>query len=117
NTYTGAALTVTTSSVDPAGLGFLSGGSQASSRPDMTCSPNASAPQQYAGAAQSSAQHLSWFDTTCFAPVPQGEVRPGNAGRGVVRGPGFFNLDASLLKNFQIRERFNTQFRLETLNT
>ena len=115
--YTGAAFTVTTSSVDPAGLGFLSGGSQASSRPDMICNPYSGAPQQYAGAAQSSAQHLSWFNTACFAPVPQGAVRPGNAGRGVIQGPGFFNLDASLLKNFKIGDRLGTQFRLETLNT
>ena len=44
-------------------------------------------------------------------------MRPGNAGRGVLQGPGFFNLDASVLKNFKIREQLNTQFRLETLNT
>jgi hypothetical protein len=114
--YTGVPLTVTTSSVDPAGLGLL-GSSSASSRPDQICDPRANQPAQYAGSAQSSAQALTWFNTACFAPVPQGAVRPGNAGRGTIRGPGFFNLDASLLKNFNVTERFKTQFRLETLNT
>ena len=119
STYSGAPVNIFISAVDPAGLGFLSGGSQAVSqgRPDLICNANVGRPQQYGGSAQSSAQHLSWFDTACFAAVPQGQVRPGNAGRSVVRGPGFFNLDASLLKNFRVRERFNTQFRLETLNT
>ncbi|HLK69019.1 MAG TPA: carboxypeptidase-like regulatory domain-containing protein [Bryobacteraceae bacterium] len=116
STYTGVPLTVTTSSVDPAGLGLL-GSSSASSRPDQICDPRANQPGNYAGSAQSSAQALTWFNTACFAPVPQGAVRPGNAGRGTVRGPGFFNLDASLLKNFRVTERVTTQFRFETLNT
>jgi len=83
----------------------------------MICNPNANAPHQYAGSAQSSAALLTWFNTACFAPVPQGAVRPGNAGRYTVRGPGFFNLDAALLKNFSITERAHLQFRLETFNT
>jgi hypothetical protein len=83
----------------------------------MICDPRANQPGKYAGSAQSSAQGLTWFNTACFAPVPQGEVRPGNAGRGVIRTPGFFNIDASLMKNFRLSERVRTQFRLETLNT
>jgi len=114
--YTGVPSTVTTSSVDPAGLGIL-GASPVSSRPDEICNPNANAPHQYAGSAQSSAAGLMWFNTACFAPVPEGAVRPGNVGRYTVRGPGYFNLDASLLKNFHVAERGNLQFRLETLNT
>jgi hypothetical protein len=116
STYTGSASTVTTSGVDPAGLGLL-GSSSASARPDMTCDPRANQPGKYAGSAQSSAQGLTWFNTACFQPVPQGAVRPGNAGRGVIRTPGFFNLDAALMKDFNMTERFKTQFRLETFNT
>jgi hypothetical protein len=115
-TYTGVPVTVTTSSVDPAGLGLL-GASAASSRPDMVCDPRANQPGQYAGSTQSSAQGLTWFNTACFQPVPQGAVRPGNAGRGTVRGPGFFNLDASLIKNFNITERTRFQLRGESFNT
>jgi hypothetical protein len=114
--YTGQPATVTTSSVDPAGLGLL-GTSQASSRPDMVCDPRANATQNYAGSAQSSALGYTWFNTACFQPVPQGQVRPGNAGRGVVRTPGFFNIDASLFKSFRITEKLRSQFRFETFNT
>jgi hypothetical protein len=116
STYTGVPLTVTTSSVDPAGLGLL-GSSAASSRPDMVCNPQSGAPQQYASATQSAGAGLTWFNTSCFQPVQQGAVRPGNTGRGTVRGPGFFNLDASLIKNFRVRERYNLQFRGESFNT
>jgi hypothetical protein len=112
--YTGQPSTVTTSSVDPAGLGLLAGG-PASARPDQICDPNASAPHNYGGAGQGA----TWFNTACFAPVPQGTVRPGNAGRYTVRGPGFFNWDGSLMKNFKLtREgRWILQIRAETFNT
>jgi hypothetical protein len=103
--YTGSPFSVVTSSVDPAGLGIL-GSSSASSRPDMICNPNAGAPHTVA----------QWFNTACFAPVPQGTVRPGNAGRGVVRGPGFGNWDVSLKKSFAIGERVNLQLRGESFN-
>ncbi len=103
--YSGSPFTVTTSSVDPAGLGFL-GNSAATSRPDMTCNPNEGAPHTVA----------QWFNKSCFAPVPQGAVRPGNAGRGVVRGPGFGNWDVSLKKSFAIGERVNLQLRGESFN-
>jgi hypothetical protein len=103
--YTGSPFTVTTTGVDPAGLGIL-GASNASSRPDMVCNPNASAPHTIA----------QWFTPSCFLPTPQGQVRPGNAGRGVIRGPGFGNWDASLMKNFKMGERLNLQLRGEGFN-
>jgi len=106
---TGLPFTVTTSNVDPAGLGFL-GSSAASSRPDMVCDPNANAPHN---------RNLNglWFNPSCFQPVPQGAVRAGNAGRGVVRGPGYSKWDVSLYKNIPIHERAQLQLRLETFNT
>ena len=103
--YTGSPFTVTTSNVDSAGLGLL-GSSAASPRPDLICDPNGNAPRTIA----------QWFNTACFAPTPQGEVRPGNAGRGVVRGPGYANWDASLSKNVKVGERYNLQLRGEGLN-
>jgi hypothetical protein len=103
--YSGQAFTVTTSSVDPAGLGLL-GNSAASSRPDMVCDPNSNAPRNTA----------EWFNTSCFVPTPQGAVRPGNAGRGVVRGPGYANWDFSLLKKLPIGEKYNLELRGEALN-
>ena len=114
--YTGSPTTVTTSSVDPAGLGLL-GASAASSRPDMICDPNANAPHQVTGVLSLTAPP-TWFNTACFAPVPQGAVRPGNAGRGVIRTPGFANLDGSLFKNFALNEsgRVTLQLRGEAFN-
>jgi hypothetical protein len=115
--YTGAPFTVTTGTYDPAGLGVISSGTQSQNRPDMVCNPNANHASAYGASAQEAAQSLTWFNTACFAAVPQGAVRPGNAGRSVVQGPGFFNLDASLIKNFKITERITSQLRGESFNT
>ncbi|MGD0868157.1 MAG: carboxypeptidase-like regulatory domain-containing protein [Bryobacteraceae bacterium] len=111
--YTGSPFTVTTSSVDPAGLGLL-GNSASSSRPDMLCDPNANAPHLAPGFTGTGKP--TWFNTACFAPVPQGAIRPGNAGRGTVRGPGYGNLDGSLIKNFHFTERASLQLRGEFFN-
>jgi hypothetical protein len=111
--YSGSPFTVTTSSVDPAGLGLL-GNSASSSRPDMLCDPRANEPKKapgFIGAGQP-----TWFNTSCFAAVPAGVVRPGNAGRGVLRGPGYFNWDGALIKNFLFTERTSLQMRGEFFN-
>ncbi len=55
-----------------------------------------------------------WFDTTSVAAPAQFTF--GNAGRALFTGPGLFNLDMSLLKNFAITERWNIQFRVESFN-
>jgi hypothetical protein len=52
-----------------------------------------------------------YFDPNAFAPVTA--VRFGNTGRNIIRGPGLFNLDASLFRNFRMTERFTMQFRAE----
>ena len=39
----------------------------------------------------------------------------GDAGRNILRGPGQFNIDMSLIKNTRIG-RFNTEIRLEAFN-
>ena len=113
--YSGTPFTVTTSSVDPAGLGLI-GNSASSSRPDMVCDPRANQPKQFTNSL--GAGKPTWFNTACFQPVPNGAVRPGNAGRGVVRGPGYFNVDASLSKNFGLmkEDRMKLQLRGEAFN-
>jgi hypothetical protein len=54
----------------------------------------------------------------CFAmPVPS--LLLGNAGRNILEGPGFFNVDFSVVKNNsipRISEAFNVQFRVEFFN-
>jgi hypothetical protein len=56
----------------------------------------------------------SYFDPTAFAPVTA--VRYGNVGRNTLRGPGVFNLDASLFRNFKLTEKWALQFRSEVFN-
>jgi hypothetical protein len=66
---------------------------------------------------------LKYFDTAAFAPdcVPGDQTcnpnTPGDAGRNIVRGPGFINLDSSLFKEFAFKDRYHFQLRLEAFNT
>jgi hypothetical protein len=55
-----------------------------------------------------------WFSTSSFAQ-PTG-VAFGNTGRNPFSGPGLFALNASIFKNFQVRERFNIEIRGESFN-
>jgi hypothetical protein len=52
-----------------------------------------------------------YFDPLAFAPVSA--VRFGTGGRNIVRGPGYFNLDASVFRDFRITEKIKLQFRTE----
>lgn len=63
---------------------------------------------------QGGGQRLQWFNTAAFALPAPGTF--GNLGRNVVIGPGTNNWDASLMKNFNFRERFSVQFRAEFYN-
>lgn len=53
-----------------------------------------------------------WFDTTAFTAVP----RFGNLGRNVIIGPGFNNVDFSIVKNTKLGEGLNLQFRTEVFD-
>jgi len=55
-----------------------------------------------------------WFNTAAFVRAPLGTL--GNVGRNTVIGPGLGSLDISALKNFQIREKQQLQFRFEAFN-
>jgi hypothetical protein len=52
-----------------------------------------------------------WFDTAAFANPQTGMF--GNSGRNNVRGPGRWNADTGIFRNFPINERFRVQFRSE----
>jgi hypothetical protein len=55
-----------------------------------------------------------WFDPTAFVIPPAGSF--GNAGRGILHGPGANSWDITLMKNTAIGEKRNLQFRAEFFN-
>ena len=54
------------------------------------------------------------FNAAAFQVVPAGSF--GNAGRNILRGPKFAQVDASLFKNTRLTERTSLQLRLEVYN-
>jgi outer membrane receptor protein involved in Fe transport len=77
-------------------------------RPDLVANPNLSS-----GRARSEKLN-EWFNTAAF--TDPGAFTFGNAPRSFGTGPGVFNMDLSLLKDFHATERFDLQLRLEALN-
>jgi hypothetical protein len=59
-----------------------------------------------------------YFNTAAFAENmdSSGNIIAGDAGRNILTGPGYINLDFSLFKEFAITERYRLQTRLETFN-
>ena len=55
-----------------------------------------------------------WFNGNAFVAPPFGYF--GNAGVGIIRGPGLNQWDLGAFKNFKIKERGNVQFRAEMFN-
>ena len=55
-----------------------------------------------------------WFNSSAFAIPPRGSF--GNAGRNILDGPGYQNVNASLMKNTNLSERFSLQLRAEFFN-
>jgi hypothetical protein len=79
------------------------GGSAGSDRPNLLRSPHLSNPTPD-----------EWFDTSAFAIAPQYTF--GNAGRNILRGPGFTSFDLSLFRSFHLTERFKLSFEAEAFN-
>src|SRR4029453_10943552 len=91
------------SEIDNSGTGRSILGFGANDRPNLVGNPELSNPST-----------LQWFNTAAFAfPFP-GTF--GNAGRNIVEGPGFQNLNFALVKNTNFTETVKLQFRAEAFN-
>ena len=55
-----------------------------------------------------------WFDTAAFTLPPSGSF--GNAGRNILEGPGYQNLNLGLIKRVNITNSARLNFRLEAFN-
>jgi hypothetical protein len=98
----GLGLTATT-----AGSTVLNIGGERTTRPNLVGNPELPVGQRTVE---------RWFDTNAFAlynPAPQAY---GNAGVGIMRGPGFSTHDITLAKSFRVNERSHFQFRSEFFN-
>jgi hypothetical protein len=73
-------------------------------RPNTICDPALSSPTIG-----------QWFNTSCFQQVADTTATFGNTGRNTVRGPGQFNIDASLIKNTKFGP-VSSELRLEVFN-
>jgi hypothetical protein len=105
-THTGSWLTVSNQSTR---TGFVStsltgGGGGIADRPDIVRNPNNGL---------KTVQH--WFDTGAFVGQTLGTY--GDAGGGVVQGPGLTTVDFALAKSFRVREGMAFKVRLETFNS
>jgi hypothetical protein len=91
------------SEIDNSGTGRSILGFGANDRPNLVGNPELSNPTTG-----------QWFNTSAFAFPAPGTF--GNAGRNILDGPGFQNVNISLMKNTPLGERLNLQFRTEAFN-
>lgn len=91
------------SDIDNSGTGRSILGFGANDRPNVTGDPRLD---------QRSPER--WFNTAAFAFSRPGTF--GNVGRNTLDGPGYQNVNVSLLKNTNLSERFNLQLRAEFFN-
>jgi hypothetical protein len=56
----------------------------------------------------------SYFTTSSFVAVTTAATF-GNVGRNTIRGPGYFDIDANLTRNFKIRDYLTFQFEAEAI--
>jgi hypothetical protein len=91
------------------------GSSAGSDRPNVVGNPNIGyCPDPSGGAPIPVGTANCWFNTGAFAiPLPN---TFGNAGRNILRGPGYASFDLSLFRNFNIRENFKLSFEAEAFN-
>jgi Carboxypeptidase regulatory-like domain len=97
-THTGLPVTVT----DSAGESLQA--------PRMTERPNRVCNGQISGAGVDDV----WIDINCFQHAPAGQF--GNSGVGILRGPGYWNVDLGLGKDFRLTGSKYFTFKIEAFN-
>jgi len=107
--HTGNAITPTLGFDDPSKTGGA-GGLFASGRPN--CSGGPSYPQKKVDVP--GAGYIQWFDPSTFSEPA--DFTFGTCSNGVIRGPGFADVDMSILKGFPIGENKRIEFRSEFIN-
>jgi hypothetical protein len=73
-------------------------------RPDEVGNPTANVPAGY-----------QW-NLNAFAPTPVGAGRIGDAGVGILPGPGLININAGIARRFQIKEGLHLRFEATFTN-
>jgi carboxypeptidase family protein/TonB-dependent receptor-like protein len=91
------------SEIDNSGTGRSILGFGANDRPNVVGNPELASPTT-----------AQWFNTAAFAFPAPGTF--GNAGRNILDGPGFQNVNVSLVKNTGLTESVKLQFRAEAFN-
>ncbi len=98
-THTGLPITV----YDGAGQSLQA--TRSLERPNRVCN----------GAIQGAGVNDPWIDINCFQHAPRGEF--GDSGVGIISGPGYWNLDLGLGKNFYVtNDQKYLTFRIEAFN-
>jgi hypothetical protein len=75
---------------------------------------NAARPNITSAALSGPKTAAEWFNRGAFTAPAPGYF--GDAGTGIIRGPGLINFDATLQKTFKIREAMGLEFRAEAFN-
>jgi hypothetical protein len=57
-----------------------------------------------------------YFRADAFSAEGLAADAPGSAGRNILRGPGYINLDLSVFKRFRLAQRLSAQARVEAFN-
>ena len=83
-----------------------SGNVTATERPNWISNPNLPAGQRTINA---------WFNVAAFATPAQYTF--GNAGVGIIQGPGFFNTDLGIHRDFRFKEKVALTYRWEMFNS
>lgn len=91
-------------------------------RPNLVGNPNGTPPPAPSGSTPSISDrgfyafNIAAFDSTPFVSGTPTACLPGSAGRNLITGPGFVNLDTSMFKEFALTETARIQARFEFFN-